>query len=248
VTVQAFNAATDATQFTSLEGVSYAVGSTGFTPLTLGAGWNNAPFSTRNAAVSVSNGIVRLQGAIASTGTDLTNAFTIPAGFRPSATVYVSTDMNASAPGRVIISSAGAVTLQPANGVATTVATQFTSLEGVWYPLTATGFTAITLTAPWTGTTFMTRNAAFAVSGGTVRLQGAIAAPAGTAASPFMLPLGARPASAVYTPVNLCSGVKGRLNITPAGAVTIQAATGAGGGTAADITCFTSLEGVSFGL
>jgi len=249
VTLQAYSGiAADATGFTSLEGASYVLSATGSTPLTLGAGWSNAPFSTRNAAISVANGIVQLQGAIASSGTSLANAFTIPAGFRPSATVYVAADMYGAAPGRVQIAPDGTVTLQQANGLATNVATQFTSLEGVWYPLTTAGSTPLTLATGWTTTTFGTRSPAFTVAGGQVRLQGAIAAPTGTALSVFTLPLGSRPATAVYVPVNLCGGVKGRLNITSTGAVTVQPFTGTGGGTPADATCFTSLEGVSFGL
>ena len=248
VTLQAFTAiAAEATAFTSLEGASYALSATGFTPLTLGVGWINAPFTTRNAAISVSNGIVYLQGAIASTGTNLTNSFTIPVGFRPSTTVYVTADMFGAAPGRLQITPAGAVILESIIGP--TTPTQFTSLEGVWYPLTAAGSTPLTLNTGWTNAPFMTRNAAAAVSGGIVRLQGAIAS--GTTAGIFTLPVGMRPATNVWTPVNVCSGKKGRLAIVSTGAVTVEVLPligNNGGGTFADATCFVSLEGVSFGL
>jgi hypothetical protein len=245
VTVQPYGATTDATSFTSLEGVSYAVSANGFTPLALNAGWTNAPFSTRNAAVSVSNGIVRFEGGITSSGTNPA-VFTIPAAFCPPVTVYMNVDMMVAAQGRIYITPAGDATVQVAGGNFTSAA-NFTSLEGVWYPLTSTNYTALSLINGWTNAPFSTRNAAVSVSNGIVRFQGAIGS--GTTTSLFALPAGMRPATNVYTPIGLCGAVKGRLNITPAGDVSVQAFTGAtAGGAFSDAQCFTSLEGVSFGL
>jgi hypothetical protein len=170
--------------------------------------------------------------------------FTVPAAFRPSTTVYVSVDMFLSAPGRIVIQPSGAASVYAP--ITSTDATSFTSLEGVWYPLTGSGFTAITPGTGWSNAPFSTRNLAASASGGIVRLQGAING--GTSLSLFTLPAGMRPATAVYTPVGLCNAKKGRLYIQPSGAVNLNIYSGTGGGTMDDATCFTSLEGVSFGL
>jgi hypothetical protein len=244
VTLQPYGASTDASGFTSLEGVSYALSANGFTALTLGTGWTNAPFSTRDAAVSVSNGIVRFEGAINSSGTSPA-VFSVPAAFRPPVTVYMNVDMMVAAQGRISITPAGDATVQVAGGNFAS-ASSFTSLEGVWYPLTSSGYTALTLTNGWTNAPFSTRNAAASVSGSIVRFQGAIST--GTTASLFTLPAGMRPATAVYTPLGLCNAVKGRLYITAAGDVSLHVFSGTGGGAFTDAQCFTSLEGVSFGL
>jgi hypothetical protein len=73
--------------FTSLENVSYAVNTNGFTPLTLLNGWQNAPYNTRNAAVINDNGTIRFQGAVANGTSSI--LFTLPAAFRPPTDVYI---------------------------------------------------------------------------------------------------------------------------------------------------------------
>jgi hypothetical protein len=77
--------------FTSLDGASFALRATGFTPLTLTNGWTNAPFGTSNAAARKVAGIVYFKGAIAS-GTSAV-AFTLPAALRPLTDVYVPVDL-----------------------------------------------------------------------------------------------------------------------------------------------------------
>src|SRR5258706_9780183 len=63
-----------------------------FAALTLVNGWANAPFSTSNAGVSVSSGVVTLAGAISTAGTNSV-PFTLPKPFRPSSSVYVPIDL-----------------------------------------------------------------------------------------------------------------------------------------------------------
>jgi hypothetical protein len=212
--------------------------------VSLASGWTNAPYGTRNVAVSLSNGIVRLQGAVSAPSGNSLLLFTLPQAYRPTNTVYVTTDMYAAAPGRLVVGTDGTVyaesPLKPLD------ATQFTSLEGVWFPLTASGATSMSLLNGWTGTPYGTRAAAATVSGGIVRLQGAIGS--GTAAQLFTLPAGMRPAYQVYVPVNLCGGKVGRLSIGSGGSVNLNFYSGTGGGSMTDAACFTSLEGVSFGL
>ena len=130
VTIQPFGLPDTATCFTSLEGASFALSATGFTALTLENGWTHAPFSTRNAAVSVSGGIVRFQGAIATAGTTTTFA-TLPAAFRPATSVWLPVTMCDSANGRIHIGSNGSASVQAEVDAAS--ATCFTSLEGVTF-------------------------------------------------------------------------------------------------------------------
>jgi hypothetical protein len=76
------------------------------------------------------------------------------------------------------------------------------------------------------------------------RLGGAIAT-GGTNTQPFVLPANMRPSVNVYLPIDLCGAAKGRLFIPPSGDVSVVVAPG---GSWSSAQCFTSLEGVSFGL
>ena len=237
VTVQADVAFADAQCFTSLEGASFALSTSGFAALALQNGWTNAPFATRNAAVINDAGTIRFEGAIASGTTGA--AFTLPVGFRPATNVYVPVDLCGAANGRLLIQSTGAVTVQAETAFSD--AQCFASLEGASFALAPTGYTALALLNGWTNAPFATRNAAAISDAGIVRLQGAIAS--GTTGVAFTLPVGFRPATMVYAPVDLCGAANGRLIIDPSGTVTVQAQNAF-----SDAQCFTSLEGASFAL
>jgi hypothetical protein len=127
VVVQAETDFSNAQCFTSLDGASFAVSSSGFTAVPPSPGWTNAPYNTRNAAVSVSNGIVRFEGALATSGTDVT-ALRLPAAFRPSRTAYVKVDLCNGTNGRLVIGRNGTVSVQAETDF--TNAQCFTSLEG----------------------------------------------------------------------------------------------------------------------
>jgi hypothetical protein len=76
-----------------------------------------------------------------------------------------------------------------------------------------------------------------------VQFKGAIAT-TGSSPVPFTLPSTFRPTLAVFVPVDMCNATNGRLQIEPDGVVTVEAE----GGTFINAVCFTSLDGVSFGL
>jgi hypothetical protein len=99
-----------------------------WTPLTLQNGWSNSPFGTSAAAVRTISGIVHLKGAIATTGTNPV-PFTLPAGFRPAAAVFVAVDLCNATNGRLQIEPTGVVSVQ-AEGGAFSNAACFTSLDG----------------------------------------------------------------------------------------------------------------------
>jgi len=237
VSVQAEGAFSDAQCFTSLEGASFALSAASFTALILGNGWTDAPFSTRNAAVTNVGGIVHLEGAIAS-GTP-SPAFTLPIGFRPVTDVYVPVGLCGAHKGRLYIQPTGVVSVETEGAFSD--AQCFTSLEGASFALSAASFTALALQNGWTNAPYSTRNAAVTNVGGIVHLEGAIAS--GTPLPAFTLPIGFRPVADVYVPVGLCNAHEGRLYIQPTGVVSVQTE-----GTFSDAQCFTSLEGTSFAL
>jgi len=241
VSVQAQGAFSDAQLFTSLDGVSFAITTAGFTGLTLINGWTHAPFSTSGASAINIGGIVHLKGAIATTGTNMA-AFNLPVGLRPDTAVYAPADMFVAAKGRLNIDAAGNVSVQAAGAVSD--AQQFTSLDGITFPVTEASFSPLTLQNGWTNAPFATRNAAATTSLGIVQLTGAIAT-TGTNAQPFVLPANMRPSVNVYLPIDLCGAAKGRLFIPPSGDVSVVVAPG---GSWSSAQCFTSLEGVSFAL
>jgi len=225
--------------FTSLEGVSFATSSTGFTALTLQNGWTNAPFSTSNAAVSLAGGIVHFKGAVSSGTSGV--LFTLPAGFRPATDVYVPVDLCNATNGRLHIQPNGVTDVEVPSSETFADAQCFTSLDGASFALSATGFTALTLQNGWTNAPFSTSKAAVALTGGVVHLKGAVSS--GTSGVLFTLPARFRPAKAVYAKVDLCNATNGRLSIQPSGVVTVQQQSG---DPFSNAQCFTSLDGASF--
>jgi hypothetical protein len=225
--------------FTSLDGASFAVSAASFTALSLQNGWVNAPFSTRNAAVRNVSGIAHFEGAIANGTTSA--PFTLPAGFRPAANVYIPVDLCNATKGRLFIQPTGAVTIQTVGALSD--AQCFTSLEGASFALNSTGFSALSLQNGWVNTPFSNASPAVKNVAGIVRFEGAMST-SGTNLNAFTLPAAMRPATAVYVPVDLCNAQKGRLLILPTGAVSVQTISGG----ISSAQCFTSLDGASFGL
>jgi hypothetical protein len=205
----------------------------GPTQLTLVNGWTDAPFVTSHAMVQEALGIVQFRGAIAGGTTSV--AFTLPAAFRPLATVYVPVDMCNATNGRLIIQPSGVVSVQAEKAFSN--AQCFTSLDGASFAPTPTGFTGLTPINGWTGAPFATAAPAAKLIGSRVHLRGAIAT-TGTNTVPFTMPAAMRPAADVYFNVDLCNATKGRLHITPSGVVNVQAQ-----GAFSNAQCFTSLDG-----
>jgi len=223
----------------TLDGVSFAVSN--FRPLALQNGWTGAPFATATPAAAIIEGVVRLRGAIATTGANPL-AFVLPVGFRPAATVYVPTDLCGAAKGRLVIQPTGAVTIE-AGGGAWSAAQCFTSLEGVSFVASAAGVIPLSLQNGWTGAPGGTRSPAATSTSGMVRLEGAVAT-AGANLPLFTLPPQLRPSTSVYVPVDLCNAVAGRLFFDPGGAVTVREV----GDGFISAPCTTSLESVAFPL
>ncbi|MEJ0049318.1 MAG: hypothetical protein WDN04_26805, partial [Rhodospirillales bacterium] len=209
------------------------------TALTLINGWTNAPFSTSPAAAETLSNTVHLKGAIATSGTNPV-PFVLPTSFRPATDVYVPVDLCGATNGRLFISHSGTVTVQAETSFAN--AQCFTSLDSVTYAKNTSGYTNLTLINGWTGAGFSTSAPAVRLISGIVRLKGSIET-SGTNTEPFVLPVGVRPSTNVYVPVDLCNAAKGRLIIQPTGDVTVQAENNF-----SDAQCFTSLDGASFGL
>jgi len=227
----------DATCFTSLDGVSFALSAKSFTALKLQPGWIEFGSFYRKAAVRLIAGIVHFEGEIRTAGTKPT-AFTLPAGLRPSRNVNVLINVCTGSIGRLHITPKGVVTVRSEEGV---WAVQCgTSLDGATFVLSSKSLTALKLKTGWINAPSGTAKAAVRNISGIVRFTGAIRT-AGTSASPFILPKGFRPANVVYIPVDLCNGGNGRLDIQPDGTVTVQAES-----SFAEVQCLTSLDGAWF--
>ena len=223
---------------TALDGASFLTSSV-FTQLVLQNGWVNAPFSTRNAAVRLSQGIVQFRGAIASGANGV--LFTLPAQFRPPTKVYANVDLCGSTKGRLNIMPNGEVTVQAENNQFSN-AQCFTSLEGASFPLSAVAWNSLTPLNGWTSAPFSTRAPAATNLDGIIRLQGAVAT-TGTDLHAFTLPAQMRPATLVILPVDMCAGKKGSLTIQEDGRAFFNSPHAW-----SDARCFASLEGLTYGL
>jgi len=235
VTVQAETTFTNAQCFTSLDGATYAKNTAGYNALTLINGWAGGAYSTSAPAVALIGGVVRLKGAMSTSGTN-TEPFLLPAGLRPSANVYVPTNLCNSAKGRLLIEPSGDVFVQAENNFSD--AQCFTSLDGVSF--TPASFKPLKLKHGWTDSIYGTLAPAAKEISGVVRFQGSMST-SGTNTEPFVLPASLRPTTNVYIPVDMCNATNGRLNISPSGVVTVEAET-----SFSNAACFTSLDGASF--
>ncbi|HSZ73308.1 MAG TPA: hypothetical protein VK779_00700 [Rhizomicrobium sp.] len=242
VSVQAETSFSNAQCFTSLDGASFALSATSYTPLHLKNGWVSGVFGTEPAGVRNFSGVVHLEGGIA---TNSKNAlpFILPPVSRPTTNVYVPVDMCNATTGELVITPAGIVTVVAETSFS--FAQCLTSLDGVAYPVNANSYSPLTLINGWTNAPSSTRWAGVRLIAGVVQFQGAIATVSTNSnASPFLLPFSFRPKAVVYVPVVLCNATKGRLVIGTGGNVTVQAENG----TFSNAQCMTSLEGVSFHL
>jgi len=113
---------------TSLDGAWYATSASFYTPLTLQNGWTSYGQGFASPAVRKISGIVHLEGAM-HLGTN-PQAFTLPAGFRPAHSVYVTVDANASNRGHLLIQPNGQVNVFGEQDDQSQV-TAFTSLDRV---------------------------------------------------------------------------------------------------------------------
>jgi hypothetical protein len=182
---------------------------------------------------------VRLQGAIATTSTNTNmQPFVLPPSFRPTTDVYVTIDLFNGAKGRAYIQPSGAVTIVPTVAGS---AQGFTSFEGVSF--SKGSGTTLAPYSGWTNGAFGTGALKIRNANGIVILSGAL----GYGTSPYIayLPEQYRPAGFVSAVADLCNGAYGRIFVQPDGWVYVSDAQGFGSSLAG---CFTSLEGVQFGL
>jgi hypothetical protein len=229
------------TAFTSLDGVSFALSSAGRTTITPRNGWTTAGFGARVVSVNDDNGFVRFQGAVSTTSTNTNmQPFVLPAGFCPSTDVYVPLDLYGGAKGRAYITPACTVTIYPE--AAGTTAQSFTSFEGAFFAKGSSGGSDVSLANGWYGAPYSTTAPKVRNSAGVVTFKGAIAT-SGTNTQAFLLPEKFRPAGPTWIEADLCSGAQGGIYVGPDGWVYVLAEKNN-----SSAFCFTSLEGVQFGI
>jgi hypothetical protein len=220
------------------------------TQLTLVNGWTDAPYGTNHAGVRQGNvdGVVVFTGAISGGTSGL--AFTLPANDRPSWNVYIPVDMCNATKGRLWIAPTGDVTVQAEGSFSN--ASCFTSLDGASFQLGAASGLPLTLQNNWQarpygtvspGVEYLTTDYNGNPTEGSVHLSGAISGGANGSVA-FTLPVGYRPSSTTYVPVDMCGATNGRLIISPDGTAIVQQEAS----TSANATCFTSLDGAWFAL
>ena len=225
--------------FTSLDGVSFARSASSFTPLTLHNGWVKYGFGTASPAARNISGIVHLEGAMQTKGTNQV-AFTLPKGDRPTLRIFVPVDLCDATNGDLFIQPDGSVTVE-AEGGDWSNAQCFTSLDGVSFAPSASSFARLTLQNSWTSTGLASASPAVRLISGIVHLEGDMYTN-GINPVPFTLPASFRPAHNVVVKVALCGRDSGDLIIGPGGEATVQA----GGGNWTNAQCQTSLDGVWF--
>jgi hypothetical protein len=225
------------------------------TPLTLVNGWTDAPYGTNHAGVQQYSidGVVLFTGAI-SGGTSGV-AFTLPANDRPGWNVYIPVDMCNATKGRLWIAPTGVVTVEAEGSFSN--AQCFTSLDGASFQLGAASGLPLTLQNGWQGRPYGTGSPGVEylandfngvpINGSwppeSVRLSGAISGGANDTVA-FTLPVGYRPSTTTYVPVDMCNATNGRLIVSPDGTAVVQQESSASG----NATCFTSLDGAWFAL
>lgn len=238
--IGAENSFSDAQCFSSLDGVTYSLSTDGYHKLKLTDGWLPFGDGTAAPAARAAGNVVRFQGAM--TGGSGVAAFTVPASLRPQSAVWIPLDMSGASNGRIGVFPDGSVFVQ--SEFSTAVAQAFTSLDGAYYAMDTTGFTALTLINGWSADTV---DDSFApgvrLDHGVVEFQGAITLSSGSSDNPFVLPPEMRPSRTVYVAVDMNQSVNGRLEISPNGTVYVGAESGAN-----DPFGFVSLDGVSFHL
>lgn len=225
----------DAAGYTSLDGVSFALDASGFTPLTLENGWIGAPFSTAAPAARLIDGIVHLRGGMAS-GAFGSTAFTLPLGMRPAAPVFVKTNLCNVTAGTLAFQPSGAVSVS-----ATSDAQCFTSLDGVSFAPSASGFTPLPLLNDWTSPPSGLNDVAVSLVDGIVRFKGSVSRAALGSSLVFVLPPEMRPATNVAIATGVCGGEIGTIVVEPDGD------TGVVGGGLGFTSC-ADLDGASFVL
>ena len=230
----------DAQQFTSLDGASFATSGSSFTKLTLQNGWTSYGQGFASPSARSVSGIVHLRGTIATGGTN-NFPFTLPAGLRPDHLVYVPVTLSGSNYGRLEIYPSGVVQVY-AEGATWSNAQHGVSLDGAWFATSASLYTPLALQNGWTSYWDGTDSPAVRKISGIVHLEGAMY---NTATLPnqlaFTLPVGFRPSHWVYTSVDMNNANRGHILIAPNGQVTVFAE-----GNQSNAYSFTSLDGVSF--
>ncbi len=240
----------DAAAFTSLDGVSFALGTTSSIPMPLNTGWTGGPFGTAQPSAYVVDGIVHLAGGLTGNGANIYPfQYPMPAATIPATTVQLPIDTYDATTSIAWIDANGDMWVHDANSSTSSNPNSFafTSLDGVSYAV-ADLSTPLGLVDGWKQYSGNSFSPSAQIINGAVRLQGAIMQTSGTNPVPFRLPPEMAPSADVWISATLCSGwlnpswtAFGRIWIQHDGSVTVQA-----DGPYADAQCFTGLDGIEF--
>ncbi|HEX9063538.1 MAG TPA: hypothetical protein VF843_00425 [Streptosporangiaceae bacterium] len=224
--------------FLSLAAVSFPARTTRQTKFSLRNGWHSeqSAWNSGDPSYSVSGGVVRLAGSLATPGTNDEFAV-LPKAARPSHVLYLTV--------YTFGGTFGTVQIDP-NGVARAYsgsAASFTSLAGVSYPVASAKPHKLTLLHGWHSEqgAWNSGNPSYAVSNGIVYLSGSLAT-SGTNEVFGVLPKGYRPSHLLYIKVYTYGSTVGTVFIDPNGTMEAYGPSGT------SARQFTSLAGLSFPL
>ncbi len=226
--------------YTSLATVSFPARSTRQATFSLRNGWHSEQpaWGSGDPSYSVSGGVVRLSGSLATSGTSEEFAV-LPRAARPSHVLYLTAYTFAGTFGTVQIEPDGAAYAYSGS------ASEFTSLAGISYQVASARPHRLTLLHGWHSeqNAWNSGNPSYAVSNGVVYLSGSLGtSTTNTHDLVAVLPRGSRPSHYMYIKVYTASSTVGTVNIRPDGDVF---AYNLSSDTAKE---FTSLAGLSFPL
>lgn len=208
--------AADATNYTSLAGVSYPTAAITAHKLALFDGWKSGQhqYGTGDPSYAVKNGIVHLSGSLL--GGTATDFAVLPAGARPTHIIYRGVYTLGGAFLHIYIEPTGFI-----GGYFTGTAHAFTSLAGVSFPAATISQHPLPMLSGWQSAqhSLATGGFSYAVTGGVVYLSGAVKLPSGTNDLCALLPAAIRPAHVLYITVFTSSDSVGTLRIEPNGDV-----------------------------
>jgi hypothetical protein len=223
-----------ATEYTSLAGVSFPVGSVRMHTLRLLNGWASSQhlLGTGDPQAGVQGGIEYLAGSMHQASGTATHFATLPRTLRPARDMVLTDFTDAGRPGAVEVLTNGQMA---AFG---TTAPNFTSLSGISFPFTTAGFHHLSLLNGW----MPNQNAlggppVVGIRNGVVYFAGGVEQPSGQGGQVATLPHAFWPAHNLWLPLFTSGGQVGGLEIATDGAMF------AFGG---DATGFSGFAGISY--
>jgi hypothetical protein len=227
-----------ARQFTSLAGVSYPAKGTVRKRLGLLHNWTTMPsgWHAGYPSYTIIDGIVHLSGAMRQVSGGNGLFARLPRGLRPAHVLFITIDTGNNNPGVLQIEPTGQMFVGDGQ------AQQYSTLDGVTFPVASVGGHKLALVARWKSSqaAYNTGNPSYDVRKGVVYLAGSLHQPVSQGDVIATLPKAVRPAHTLFYVI--FEGTMGTLEIVPSGEVWVVSTPDS------NSEGFTSLASISFPL